>query len=481
MNKLLISLSILFWGIGLGYSQPHNSDRLNTSLKELDSYIEKRDDYVKDKEKQIIRLMGELSLYGADKKQAFDICNLLFDEYKSYKYDSAYVYANKCFDIATQLNDPVKINIAKEHFAFCYLSSGLFKEAFDILNSIDIQEVSLQQQISYYTLLARLSYDMADYTGPGPLQNNYIEEGGRYCDSTIVRLPMESPELWSILGLKRMQQRNFRGAIEVFQRLIQSKDTDDHTYAIATSSLGYIYQEMGNIDEAMYYLSEAAIGDIKSATKETVAMRNLATLLYNAGNVHASNKYIRLAMEDANFYNARHRKIGISSILPIIEKERFDMVEKQRNILMQSVLIVSLLFILLLCATIVIYKQFKRLKDARHIIQEQNTSLTLTNSKLLEANKIKDEYVIQSLYGNSEYIDRLEQLYKVINRKIMARQYDDILSLVKEADLRKERENMHSSFDQTFLKLFPDFISEYNKLFSPEDAVEVDPNKGLTP
>jgi len=231
----------------------------------------------------------------------------------------------------------------------------------------------------------------------------------------------------------------------------------------------------------MYYLSQAAIGDIKSATKETVAMRNLATLLYNSGNVHASNKYIRIAMEDANFYNARHRKMGISSILPIIEKERFDMVEKQRNILMGSVLIVSLLFILLLSATVIIYKQFKKLRNARHTIQEQNNNLISANSKLTEANKIKDEYVIQSLYGNSEYIDRIEQLYKTINRKIMARQYDDILSLVKESDLRKERENMHLSFDQTFLKLFPNFITEYNKLFSHDDRIEIDASKGLTP
>lgn len=103
------------------------------------------------------------------------------------------------------------------------------------------------------------------------------------------------------------------------------------------------------------------------------------------------------------------------------------------------------------------------------------------NNKLTEANKIKDEYIIQSLYGKSEYLQRLESLYKLINRKIAARQYDDLRNITKESDLRKERENMYSSFDDTFFKLFPDFIEEYNKLFQPEDAIKLNPSKGLIP
>ena len=99
----------------------------------------------------------------------------------------------------------------------------------------------------------------------------------------------------------------------------------------------------------------------------------------------------------------------------------------------------------------------------------------------MEANKIKDEYITQSIYGDSEYIDRIEHIYKIVNRKIVARQYEDIRSFLKESDLRKERENMYSSFDQTFLKLFPDFVEEYKKLFLADDILDMDISKGLTP
>ncbi len=185
-------------------------------------------------------------------------------------------------------------------------------------------------------------------------------------------------------------------------------------------------------------------------------------------------------MNDANFYNARHRKIEVGSILPIIEKERFDAVEKQRNILIRSMFFISFLFLLLLIATIIIYKQFKKVIKARTIIGKQNKQLLQTNMQLIEVSNIKDEYIGYSFYINSEYIDKLEQLFKLVNRKIAARQYDDLRLFFKEADLQKERKNMYASFDETFLRLFPTFIDSYNKLFDSHDRVQPENSKSLT-
>ncbi|MDR1707275.1 MAG: tetratricopeptide repeat protein [Prevotella sp.] len=456
------------------------SDEADKSLKELDSYIDQRDHYIQLRENRINILKQRIASINNDTER-FEIYSSLFDEYKSYKYDSAFVYAQKSFATAQKLSDLNKVIEAKRQMAFCYLSSGLFKEASDIMKSIDIENAPTNIKRDYYVLLARLYYDMADYSFGEYFSQDYIKSGIQYCDSAITYLPIESSSVWSTVGLKRMQQRNFPAAIDAFQTLLRLPNIDDHTYAIATSSIGFMYSEMGDTEKAIYYLSQASIGDIKSATKEAVALQNLAGILYREGDVKRANSYIRIAMEDANFYNARHRKIQISAILPIIEKERMEMVERQRNDLIIFASIVSLLFFLLLAATVIIYKQVKRLRKARQTIQLQNKDLKSAYIKLYEANEIKDEYIVQSLYGKSEYIDRLENLYKIINRKIIARQYDDIRSYLKEDDLKKERENMYSSFDDTFLRLFPDFIEGYNHLFKPEDSIGLDTNKVLTP
>lgn len=472
-------LFFIFFSLFL-FSSLQASVQIDSVLKKLDEYIAKKDYYIEQKETKISGLKKNL-LTETNGTQRLNYYNELFNEYKSYKYDSAYVYAHKCLEIATSMNNPSHIIEAKEHIAFCYLSSGLFKESFDTMLSINLEKGSESVHKNYYMLLSRLYYDMADYNNAEPFRSEYIQKGNVYSDSTIRYLSNDSIELWSALALRKMKQKEMGEAIRIFKILSASTVIDDHTYAIATSSLAFIYEGLGNKDEAIYYMALASIGDIKAATKETVALRNLATLLYEKADIHRSYEYIRLAMEDANFYNARHRKIGISSILPIIEKDRFEQVEKQRNILIGSVVIILLLFFLLLSATLIIYKQIKKLKEARRTIQDQNKSLLITNSQLLEAIVIKDEYIVQSLYGNSEYIDRLEKLYKLVNRKITARQYDDLKDTLKESDLRKERENMYSSFDYTFLKLFPHFIDEYNLLFNPQDRIEIDTNKDLTP
>lgn len=473
-QSIIIIFFLFIWTSALA------SDEGDQSLKDLDNYIGQREHYIQLRENRINILKQRVASINNDTER-FEIYSSLFDEYKSYKYDSAFVYAQKSFATAQKLSDLNKTIEAKRQMAFCYLSSGLFKEASDIMKSIDVRNSPINIKRDYYVLLARLYYDMADYSSGEYFSQDYIKSGIQYCDSAITYLPIESSSVWSTVGLKRMQQRNFPAAIDAFQTLLRLPAIDDHTYAIATSSIGFMYSEMGDTEKAIYYLSQASIGDIKSATKEAVALQNLAGILYREGDVRRANSYIRIAMEDANFYNARHRKIQISAILPIIEKERMEMVERQRNDLIIFASIVSLLFLLLLVATVIIYKQVKRLRRARQTIQLQNKDLKSAYIKLYEANEIKDEYIVQSLYGKSEYIDRLENLYKIINRKIIARQYDDIRSYLKEDDLKKERENMYSSFDETFLRLFPDFIEGYNHLFKPEDSISLDTNKVLTP
>lgn len=276
-----------------------------------------------------------------------------------------------------------------------------------------------------------------------------------------------------------MKERQYDASIHSFMTLLERKDIDPHTEAIISSSLGWMYYELNDKERAMIYLIRAAIGDIRSATKETTALRVLAGLLYERGDINRANNYVRLALEDANFYNARHRKIEVGSILPIIEQDRFDIVKKQRNVLIGFVSLVSLLFILLLTATLIIYKQMKKLRSARHTIEERNTQLQQTNDLLSEANNIKDEYIGYSFYLNSEYIDKMESLYKMINRKIAARQFEDLRTSFKESDLNKERDNMYASFDETFLKLFPGFITSYNNLFPVEERTRGDHEKSL--
>ncbi|HPR86341.1 MAG TPA: DUF6377 domain-containing protein, partial [Prolixibacteraceae bacterium] len=100
-----------------------------------------------------------------------------------------------------------------------------------------------------------------------------------------------------------------------------------------------------------------------------------------------------------------------------------------------------------------------------------NNNLNEINNHLVEANKIKEEYIGYFFNINSEYIDKMEAFQKSIHRKLIAKQYNDLDSIIKNADLKKERENLFTNFDKIFLKLFPNFVPEFNKLFREEDRI----------
>jgi len=449
------------------------AERLDSMFVELNKYIVQNSYFMNLKDKKIHKIKNELRDTPNESYQQLAHYASLFDEYKSYKYDSAYVYAIKTLNIANKLNNPDKIIEAKDRLVFCFLSSGLFKEAFDMVNDNDINNLNTSTKLDYYKIMARLYYDMADYNGVEPFKLEYIEKGNNYIEKAIALIPVNTVEYWSEMGLMKMKQKDYIGSMDAFKKVLM-ESVDSHEDAIASSSLAYIYLLTNEREEGAINLVKAAISDIKSATKETVAMRNLATLLYQThGDINQANKYIKLAMDDANFYNARHRKIEISSILPIIEKERFDSIERQRNLLLWMFIAVTVLLILFLGATLIIRKQLKKLKIARLIIQEQNAKVLMTNSELSEANKIKDKYIGHFFYVNYQYIDKLEHMYRLINRKVAMRQFDEFAKMFKEADIVIERENMYTSFDQTFLKLFPDFINEYKLLFPLEEIAHM--------
>lgn len=477
MRKELVIIFLLIAGC---LNSSASSLPLDKMLAQLDDFLEHKDQYVEQKEKKIAEWRQQLGEVVSNERR-YEACIHLFNEYKSYKYDSAYVYANKCLSLAQSLDNRGYVAEAKGGIVFCLLSSGLFKEAFDVISKIDIADVPLSVQVSYYSLYSRLYYDIADYNHEAPFQNEYVQKGSVYTDSLLTLLPKQSLKWWYAIGQKQMKERHYDASIHSFSTLLQRTDVDMHMEAIISSSMGWMYYERGDMDRAMTFLIRAAISDIRSATKETTALRVLAGLLYEHGDINRANNYIRLALEDANFYNARHRKIEVGSILPIIEQDRFNIVQKQRNVLIGFVSLVSLLFVLLLIATLVIYKQVKKLRSARRIIEERNLQLQQTNDLLSEANNIKDEYIGYSFYLNSEYIDKMESIYKMIGRKIAARQYDDLRISFKESDLNKERDNMYASFDETFLKLFPGFISSYNKLFPMEERFKGDHERSLTP
>jgi len=443
---------------------------LQPVLNDLDKVLLQKESYVKQKYAKINALKINVHKFtlSSDNKNLYHTYMSLFDEYKSFKYDSAYYYLESAKSKAFLLKDPEMLARARIKEGFVLLSSGLFKEAIDTLNSIDPKKLLLKNQFEYYSIKARAYYDLADYTRDPRYNINYLKTGNLYLEKALELVRPNTNEYWSAESLKRLKQQDRKGAEVAFSYWINNFKLPPDYYGIATSSLGYIYSEKGLTDKAIEYLALAAIADVKNATKETVALRNLANELFKMGYLEKANQYINMAMDDATFYDARHRKIEISTILPIIEKAQLNKVNDKNDTLEKIVILLTVLALIIILFLVIIFKQLKQRNAAKKVMAESYGKLQEMNISLSEANTIKEEYIAYFIKATSDLINKLDHIQKSTIQKIISKKTEEIMTSLKRYDVKKERENLFHQFDEIFLKLFPTFITDFNKLF-PDD------------
>lgn len=467
----------------MGSFPAFSQNKVDSLLNELDRTIELKEQFEKQKVQRIDSLKSLLQRNGMREglSYKYEVYNKIYEEYKSYIYDSAFYFSNKLLTTGYQLNDQAKIDHSKVKLSFTLLSTGMFKEALDSLTSIkSVENLSPSAKADYLSVFARTYYDMADYASDKHFVPIYNNKGNQYLDQAFIFFKKESPEYLFLLGLKQMRDRKIDDAIITFNKLLSYK-LGNHIIAVAASSLGYIYRLNNQENKAMEMLAIASIADLRSSIKETVAIRELAELLYKHGDLKRAYKYVNFALEDAYFYNAKHRKIQISNILPIIEGKQLEMVERKRGLLLYYSIIVTVLSVLVIVFIIIIRKQYKKLQQVKTSLAESNENLEKINYSLQEVNKIKEEYIGHFFNSISDYIEKIEKFKTSISRKVTAKKLDDINDIINNINAHHERERLYSSFDSIFLKIFPGFIEKFNTLFKDEDHFTLGDKQPLTP
>ena len=117
-------------------------------------------------------------------------------------------------------------------------------------------------------------------------------------------------------------------------------------------------------------------------------------------------------------------------------------------------------------------------------IELSNTNTELSNSNAELANTIAKRENMANAYINLcyQYIERLDNLRKLVIRKIKANQQQELLSMLSSSKRTVEaNQNFFLQFDKIFLSLYPSFITELNTLLVPEAQIQLQNEDELTP
>lgn len=151
---------------------------------------------------------------------------------------------------------------------------------------------------------------------------------------------------------------------------------DSRLHAMTAFALSEVYQKANNPKLTEHYLLVAAISDITSATKENVALPNIALFIYKhkTRSLNKAQEYINLSLEDAYAYNNRLRRIEISSKLQMITNAYTDDIKTTNRLLN-----IALLVIILLLLGVGISSLFIRKKN--RLLKQKKDEITATSAK----------------------------------------------------------------------------------------------------
>lgn len=463
--KVLLSILLVFW---LPYYSMGQSpaDSLLTVLK---TEISKKQAYDRTKENRINVLKRLLSNVSASNfSEQYLICDQIYDEYKDFKFDSAFVYARKLLKIGRLTGNLTKEYESRIKLGSIQLSGGMFKETFDCIRQVSINLANDSLRLKYYTLKSRALRDLTAYN-----KTAYDAPSNQALSMSTLDSAISLTETGSYDNRKKIAEKlaltgRPEKARTILNKLLLEPDHTAHERAMAATDLSYLTSG----EERTQLISLAAIYDIRSSTKQTLAAFTLGKQLFNTGNIDDAILILQEALSQASYYGNKPQQREVTAILTQALAQKLIHSENRKNQILTILIIVAVVILTgLALVSYMVYSRLKQVKIREQLVQQRNQQLDHINKKLLEDGRIKEEYIGYFFNVISGYILKIEKIKRNTERKLKGKNYEELLQIAREIDIKAERENLFYTFDHIFLKLFPNFIITFNSLLKPEDQI----------
>lgn len=464
----------------------------NQLYKQLDAALAQRAHYVELKEKSLNEIK-QGAKYVTSNEDKLKLYEQLANEYKAYEYDSAMTYVNKGLILAQKSNNIFFNKRFQLSQTRLLITRGFYAEAKEILQKIEPKEEPRDYQFLYYYTMYGLYNNWSTYCENNEFSKNYDLKKVEYLKKAIELSPKKDAFYYYLMGelYYFSNHPNNNKTIQYYKKALSMEKTNSRLHAMTAFALSEIYQKANNLELMEHYLLVAAISDVTSATKENVALQDIALFIYKhkTRSLNKAQEYINLSLEDAYAYNNRLRRIEISSKLQLITNAYTDDIKTTNRLLNIALLVIILLLLGVGISSLFIRKKNRLLKQKKDEITATsakmeilNGQLHLINDELKDTNQKRERLVkvyIDLCYKN---IERNSKLRTLAVRKIKANQSKELLSLLSSStNTEKENKEFLTEFDKAFLSLYPTFVSELNQQLTESAHIQLKENGEMPP
>ena len=464
----------------------------NQLYKQLDAALAQRAHYVELKEKSLNEIK-QGAKYVTSNEDKLKLYEQLANEYKAYEYDSAMTYVNKGLILAQKSNNIAYNKRFQLSQTRLLITRGFYAEAKEILQKIEPKEEPRDYQFLYYYTMYGLYNNWSTYCENNEFSKNYDLKKVEYLKKAIELSPKKDAFYYYLMGelYYFSNHPNNNKTIQYYKKALSMEKANSRLHAMTAFALSEVYQKANNLELMEHYLLVAAISDITSATKENVALQDIALFIYKhkTRSLNKAQEYINLSLEDAYAYNNRLRRIEISSKLQLITNAYTDDIKTTNRLLNIALLVIILLLLGVGISSLFIRKKNRLLKQKKDEITATsakmeilNGQLHLINDELKDTNQKRERLIkvyIDLCYKN---IERNSKLRTLVVRKIKANQSKELLSLLSSStNTEKENKEFLTEFDKSFLALYPTFVNELNQQLTESAHIQLKENGEMPP
>ena len=360
----------------------------NKLYERLDSVIAHSADYdvIKEKRLKDIKLGAKFVIAATDKLRIYE---QLANEYSPYVYDSAMVYVQRGISLAKQTGNSDYCNRFLITKASLLIERGFYIEAKENLDKIEISQSDPKQNFLFYCAQSSLYYNLNAYCQKMEFSKHYNELFKKYIGKALYYCPKNSALYYYMKGLNLFfSGRSINEISASLNKAMQMIGPENRMYGRAAYALSKAYGKNKQLEQQERYLLLAAISDVISANNESLALQDVALLLYkNKNDLDKARKYINQTLKDAHAYNSRLQQVELYTNLHVILSAYNEKLQKEA--IWKNVTIICILMLLVVIAAAVVYFSRKNhlLKLSEKVLKALTEELSATNKQQLKDNK----------------------------------------------------------------------------------------------
>ncbi|WP_278816175.1 DUF6377 domain-containing protein [Leyella stercorea] len=377
----------------------------------LDSVIAHSADYdvIKEKRLKDIKLGAKFVTNPADKLRIYE---QLANEYSLYVYDSAMVYIQRGISLAKQTGNSDYCNRFLITKASLLIERGFYIEAKESLDKIEISQSDPKQNFLFYCAQSSLYYNLNACCQKMEFSQHYNELFKEYIGKALYYCPKNSAMYYYMKGINLFfSGRSINEISTSLNKAMQMFGPENRMYGRAAYALSKAYGNNKLWEQQRRYLLLAAISDVMSANNESLALQDVALLLYkNKNDLDKARKYINQTLKDAHDYNSRLQRVELYANLHVILSAYNEKLQKEA--IWKNVTIICILMLLVVIAAAVVHVNRKKdlLKLSEKELKALTEKLSATNKQQLKDNKALQDSNDELTSSNKAFQDSNDKL-----------------------------------------------------------------------